>query len=694
MRKTRDQMAKVVFYPSGRIAEGAAGCSVLDVARGIGENIESLCGGRGACGKCKIRVSEAQSTKYGIRSSPTHLSPMKSAEARLLTEEEQRAGVRLACRALVQGDVLLLVPEESRAAKHANDKRPAEIAVENKPAVKRYHLALPPPTLDDPMADLERLLEVLEKRYGLKGLGCDLEVLRTLPERCRAQSWELTVAVWMEKEIIGVAPGSAPDSFGLAVDLGTTTIAASLVHMGSMRVLATETLTNPQVQFGEDVMSRISHAARDSAGLREMGRRTVAGLNGLIESMTARMGADRDGAPQGWGGQCRIKDGEGFRGPAGPEDIEDMTLVGNTVMQHILLAVNPRHLGVAPFPPAFHQSLDIKAREMGIRISPSAYVHLLPNQAGFVGADNVGVLIVETPYKSDQTQLIIDIGTNAEVVLGNRKRLIATSCATGPAFEGAHITFGMRAAPGAIERLRIDQETLEVNYKVVGNEVWSEYARPGELGVRGICGSGIMDLLAELFTTGIINHTGAFQEGLRSPRFRTRGETGQAEFVIAWARETAIQRDVTITQKDIRQIQLAKAAVYVGCKTLMRKLGVERLDLVKIAGSFGLHVDPAKALIMGMIPDCDPKQVVAVGNAAGAGAIAALLDLDKRAEANWVARNVEYLELASQEDFKERFLEALYIPHQVDPFPHLEALLTPSEAPKRGRVRSAGAKGS
>jgi uncharacterized 2Fe-2S/4Fe-4S cluster protein (DUF4445 family) len=685
----------VVFYPSGRTAAEVAGCSVLDVARGIGEDIESICGGRGACGKCKVRVSDAQSTKYGISSSPTHLSPMKGPEARLLTGEEQRAGVRLACRALVQGDVLILVPEESRAAKHAIDKRPAEIAVEYKPAVKKYHLALPPPTLNDPKADLERLLDVLEKRYGLKGLRCDLEVLRTLPERLRAHTWEVTVSVWMDKEIIGVAPGRAMDSFGLAVDLGTTTIAASLVHMGSMRVLATETVTNPQVQFGEDVMSRIAHVARDSAGLREMSGRTVACLNGLIESVTARAGAGgaRDAATDERGGQCRMGEGEGFPGPLRPEEIEDMTLVGNTVMQHFLLAADPRHLGLAPFPPAFHQSLDIKARELGIRISPSAYVHLLPNEAGFVGADNVGVLIVETPYKRDQIQLIIDIGTNAEVVVGNRKRLMATSCATGPAFEGAHITFGMRAAPGAIERVRIDPTSGEVNYKVVGNEVWSQYARPGELKVRGICGSGVMDLLAELYQTGIVTNSGAFQEGLKSHRFRINAETHEPEFVIAWARETAINREITLTQKDIRQIQLAKAAIYVGCKTLMRRLGVERVDVVKIAGSFGLHVDPIKALVMGMIPDCDPKQLVAVGNAAGAGAIAALLNLDKRAEANWVARNVEYLELASQEDFRERFLEALSIPHQVDRFPHLEAFLMASEAPKRGRVRSAGGKG-
>jgi uncharacterized 2Fe-2S/4Fe-4S cluster protein (DUF4445 family) len=693
VRKSREPRAKAVFYPSGRTAEDAAGRTILDVAKGIGENIESICGGRGACGKCKVRVSSGPSTKFCLDSSPDRLSPIRDPEVQLLTEEEQRGGFRLACCALIQGDVLIEVPEESRAAKYATDKRPAEITVRYKPAVRQYHLALPPPTLDDPKADLERVLGVLEEGYGLKGLRCDLEVLRTLPNCCRAHAWEVTVTVWMNKEIIRVMPGKGSHSYGLAVDLGTTTMAASLVHMESMRVMATETLVNPQVQFGEDVMSRIAYASRHPDALREMGRMTVAGLNSLIESLLMRAVGSQEAPSEVCDEPLATKGGGVIRGPLGPEEIEDMVLVGNTVMQHILLAVDPSHLGVAPFPPAFHQSLDVKAREFGIRISPSAYVHLLPNEAGFVGADNVAVLIVETPHKKDQIQLIIDIGTNAEVVLGNRKRLIATSCATGPAFEGAHITFGTRAAPGAIERLHIDPKTREVNYKVVGSDLWSEHSRPGELRVRGICGSGIMDLFAELYRAGIITHSGAFQEGLRSRRFRINPETGEAEFVIAWAEETAIGGDVTISQKDIRQIQLAKAAVYTGCKILMRRMGVERVDLVKIAGSFGLHVDPAKALIMGMIPDCDPQKVVAVGNAAGAGAIAALLNLDKRVEANRVARNVEYLELASQKDFKERFLEALDIPHRVDPFPRLEAFLRPLEVPRRGGVRSAGAKG-
>ncbi|MBU0699461.1 MAG: DUF4445 domain-containing protein, partial [Proteobacteria bacterium] len=351
--------------------------------------------------------------------------------------------------------------------------------------------------------------------------------------------------------------------------------------------------------------------------------------------------------------------------------------VGNTIMHHIFLQLDPRHVALAPFPPVVQKSLNIKARNLGINICPSAYVHILPNEAGFVGADNVAVLTAEAPYKSDQIQLIIDIGTNGELVLGNKERLLSTSCATGPAFEGAEITCGMRAAAGAIERIVIDPETHEVIYKVVANDTWSNYAKTGELKTRGICGSGIMDILAELYRTGIIDKSGAFRKNVKSPRYRINPETRQQEFVIAWAAETATGRDITITQKDIRQIQLAKAAIYTGCKLLMRLWGTDRVDIIKIAGGFGLHIDPVKTLIMGMIPDCDPARIVPIGNAAGTGALATLLNRGKRAESDWVARMVEYVDLASLKDFKAEFIEALHIPHKKDSFPHLESILPP-----------------
>jgi uncharacterized 2Fe-2S/4Fe-4S cluster protein (DUF4445 family) len=358
------------------------------------------------------------------------------------------------------------------------------------------------------------------------------------------------------------------------------------------------------------------------------------------------------------------------------EDIEDMTLVGNTAMHHILLQLNPEYVGLAPFPPVIHHSLDIRARDLDIKINPSAYVHVLPNEAGFVGADNVGVLIAEEPYKSDEIQLIIDIGTNGELVFGNKEKMISSSCATGPALEGAQLAFGMRAAPGAIERIEIDAETHEVDYKVIGRDAWRKYSEAKEMKVKGICGSGILDVLAELYRSGVVEKSGRFSKNQKSNRFRKNADTGQPEFVLAWAEDTSIDKDVVITQKDVRQIQLAKGALHCGCKLMMRRMGMEKMDTVKIAGAFGTHVDREKALIMGLFPDCEIDKILGVGNAAGDGARSALLNREKRVEANWVSRNVEYIELTVEEDFQQEFMEAMQIPHMKDKFPHLEGVVS------------------
>jgi uncharacterized 2Fe-2S/4Fe-4S cluster protein (DUF4445 family) len=333
-------------------------------------------------------------------------------------------------------------------------------------------------------------------------------------------------------------------------------------------------------------------------------------------------------------------------------------------------------MGLAPFPPVIHHGLDIKAHDLGLNINKGANVHVLPNEAGFVGADNVGVLIAEEPYKSNEMQLIIDIGTNGELVLGNKEKLISSSCATGPAFEGAQLSFGMRAATGAIERITVDPDSYEVDYKVIGRDTWKSYSRPQEMKTKGICGSGILDLLAEFYRSGIILRSGRFSPDQKSNRFRKNAKNNQPEFVIAWADETSIGKDIVIDQKDIRQIQLAKGALYCGCKLMMRRMGIDRVDKVKIAGAFGTHVDREKALIMGLFPDCEIEKIISVGNAAGDGARAALLNRDKRDEASWVSRNVEYIELTVEEDFQQQFMEALHIPHMKDHFPNLKGIIS------------------
>jgi len=684
------EKATIIFQPSGHRGKISKGQSILEAAREFGENIESLCGGKGSCGKCGILIAEGRYPKYGVVSSRKHLSGWKKAEKRFIDNKNKKKGYRLACCAAIKGDVLVFVPEESRASKQIVSKRPRHCIVDHDPIVKKYYLDMGPPSDGEPRGDLERLLGALKQQHGLEILGCDIDmlqscdidVLRSLPARIRDQKWKVTVSIWMDREIIRILPGNVPDSYGIAVDIGTTTVAASLAHLDSARILDTQYMMNPQVKYGEDVISRINYHSQHKDGLQRMSADIIEALNTMIEALLRSTWPQNISRPRAGASDYpdvqkqRIRTNGDFLGLL-PEDIEDITIVGNTIMHHILLKIDPKYVALAPFTPVIQKSLNIKARNLGLHICPSAYVHLLPIEAGFVGADNVAVLTAEAPYKSDQIQLIIDIGTNGELVIGNKKRLLSTSCATGPAFEGAEITFGMRAAPGAIERIAIDPETHDVVYKVVENDTWSNYAESGELKTRGICGSGVMDLLAELYRAGIIVKSGVFRKDLSSPRFRTNPETKQQEFVIAWAAETAIGSDITITQKDVRQIQLAKAAIYTGCKLLMREWGTDRVDVVKIAGGFGIHIDPVKTLIMGMIPDCDPDQIIPIGNAAGDGALITLLNRGIRAESNWVAQMVEYVNLASLKGFKDEFVNALHIPHKKDPFPHLESILPP-----------------
>ncbi|MBW2492782.1 MAG: DUF4445 domain-containing protein [Deltaproteobacteria bacterium] len=685
------EKATIIFQPSGCRGKITKHLTVLEAAQELGENIESLCGGKGTCGKCRILVSEGYFPKYEIDSRRKNLSIWQKTEANFINKKQKTEGFRLACCAEIKGDVLAFVPEESRAAKQVVSKRLRPVTVPYDPIVEKYDLIIGPPSKNGSQGDLERLLDALGNQYGLEDLGCDIDtlypcdidVLRKLPSRLRERSWHVTVSVWMDREIIRILPGKVLDSFGVAIDIGTTTVVASLVHLNSMQILDTQYIMNPQVKYGEDVISRINYLVHNKDGLSQMSADIIGALNRMIEALldsTWPDDADYQETTEAFNyshvQNQRAKTEENFLCLI-PEDIEDVSIVGNTIMHHIFLKLDPRHVAIAPFPPVVQKSLNIKARNLGLNICPSAYVHILPNEAGFVGADNVAVLTAEAPYKSDQIQLIIDIGTNGELVLGNKERLLSTSCATGPAFEGAEITSGMRAAPGAIERIAVDPETHEVAYKVVGYDAWSNYAEPGELQVRGICGSGIMDVLAEFYRSGIITKSGAFQQNQVSPRFRINSATKHREFVIAWANETAIGRDITITQKDIRQIQLAKAAIYTGCKLLMREWGTDRVDVVKIAGGFGIHMDPVKTLIMGMIPDCDPNQIIPIGNAAGIGALVTLLNREKRSESDWVAQMVEYVDLALLKGFKNEFVEALHIPHKKDPFPHLEPILPP-----------------
>jgi uncharacterized 2Fe-2S/4Fe-4S cluster protein (DUF4445 family) len=641
----------VIFQPSGSRGHVEDGVTIVDASRKLGVELESVCGGQATCGKCKVRIEEGFFERFGIESSMDHLSPLEERESKFFEKHEGLKDYRLSCVTQIYGDVLIFVPEESRKGKQVVRKAATDRKIELNPAVRNYYVEMTPATLEDTTGDWERLTEELEKKHGIKDLVIDYRTLLSLQGTVRKGDWKVTVSVWMGKEVIAVYPGQVDKSYGLAVDVGTTTVAAYLCELSSGALLATDSMMNPQVTFGEDVMSRITYAMTHKDGLQRMNDAIIDGLNRLAGQVAAQAGIKR-------------------------RDIIDWTIVGNTAMHHIYMNIYPEYIGKAPFPPAMHKSIDVKARDMGLKISPGAYVHALPIEAGFVGADNVGVLIAEEPYNRDDLMLIIDIGTNGELVLGNKKKLISSSCATGPAFEGAHIKFGMRAAPGAIERVHIDPESKEPRYKVIGKDEWSDQLK--EMGARGICGSGIMDVVAQMYVAGVMLKNGRINKELVDhPRVR-ESETGW-EYVVAWADETSIGQDITVAQEDIRAVQLAKGAMYAGAKLMMRRLGIDKLDRVILAGAFGSYIDPVQAMIMGLFPDCDLKKVYAVGNAAGDGARIALLNVDKRAEADKYARQVEYVELTVEKDFETQFAQAMYFPHMRDKFPHLKGLVPDSD---------------
>lgn len=642
----RNKKHKIIFQPSGIRGQVDDGRTILQAARELGVEIENVCGGQGVCGKCQVVIQEGYFEKYGVNSKITSVCKASDADREHLTKQQLREHYRLACQSSICGDIVVFVPEESRRKKQVIRKEATSRNINLKPAVRQYYIEPVAATLHDSLGDFERVQAELQKKYKLTGLTIDYPVLKDLQNILRHSNWKVTVSVWQGREIIDVTAGNIEAGYGLAFDVGTTTVAGYLSNLKTGEVVASGAIMNPQVAYGEDVMSRISYAAKGNSGLKQMNRAIIKGLNQIAGRTATKAGIRRS-------------------------DIIDMTVVGNTCMHHILLDIDPRYLGKTPFPPSLHHSLDLKARELGLNIAEGAYVHVLPIEAGFVGADNVGVLIAEEPYNQDAMVLIIDIGTNGELILGNRKKLLSTSCATGPAFEGAEIKYGMRAAPGAIEKIVIDPETKEVQFKVIGNDKWS--TETNNIGATGICGSGIFDAAAQLFLAGIIDKSGRFNTKLKTERLRKTAK--ETEFVIAKDGETAIKGEITICQKDIRAIQLAKGAMYSGARIMMNKLGIGKIDKVILAGAFGSYIDKQSAAVIGLFPDCAPENVYAVGNAAGDGARIALLNTDKREEADIMARKVEYVELTVAPGFNDTFTKAMTFPHAEDKFPHLEHLI-------------------
>jgi uncharacterized 2Fe-2S/4Fe-4S cluster protein (DUF4445 family) len=630
----------VIFQPSGSRGDIADGTTILEAGRSLGVDIETPCGGRLMCSKCRVRIEEGFFERFGIESSMKHLNPvLKKEQSFFHSKGLTDPNLRQSCVAEILGPIVIYVPEESRAVKQLVRKSAREVNIEIKPAVRRYFVEMQPATLHDPLGDWERLQAGLWTEHGLTDLRIDYLTLIQLQEAVRDGDWKVTAFVWNGVsdspggEVIRVVPGLAEYALGLAVDVGTTTVAGFLCDLSSGQV--------------DDVMARITYAMTNSDGLTKLHKVILEGLNTIVE---------------------QVCEAAGYR----PEEILETVLVGNTCMDHIFLNIYPKYVGVAPFAPAIHHSVDLKARDFGMRICQSGNVHVLPNEAGFVGADNVACIIAEEPYEQDEMMLVIDIGTNGEMVLGNRDKLISSSVPTGPAFEGAQIAFGMRAAVGAIENVVINPVTWDVRFRVIGMEKWSDKLPPETIQARGLCGSAMVDLGWEMFRAGVIDASGRFSKETHSPRLR-EGPNGM-EFVVAWAEQTVIGRDITFNVDDVRALQLAKAAMYSAAKIMMRRMEIDQVDKIVLAGAFGSYINTVKAMAMGLIPDCQLKNVYAVGNAAGDGARMALLNTDKRGEANQIARQIEYVELTVEKDFEKQFAAAMHFPHMKDSFPHLQKM--------------------
>ena len=640
------QTAKVVFTPSGKRGTFPVGTNLLQAARDLGVDLDSVCGGRGICGRCQITISTGRFAKFGIESTADHLSAFSANEHRYKNRRGMADGRRLGCHATVQGDLVIDVPPDSQVHKQVVRKRAEVRDITINPAVRLHYVEVEKPDMHRPTGDFERLAAALRDQWGLGELEGDIRILQGLQKILRDGDWTATVAIHRSERIIAIWPGFRDKAYGLAYDVGSTTVAAHLADLSTGEVVASVGVMNPQIRFGEDLMSRVSYAMMNPGGEAELTAAVWEAVNRLVADATAEAGV-------------------------AAEDILNATFVGNPIMHHLLLGIDPVELGGAPFALATNRAQTLWASEIGLAVNPDARVYFLPCIAGHVGADAAGVILSETPYLSEETVLIVDVGTNAEIVLGNKKRILAASSPTGPAFEGAQIICGQRAAPGAIERVRIDPETLEARIKVIGCELWSDEAgfeaETGDTGVTGICGSGIIEALAEMYLAGLIRPDGTIDGGLRARTDQLQAE----DRTFSYRLFKASDRDIRVYQVDVRAIQLAKAALYAGARLLMDRLGIAAPDRIVLAGAFGTHIEPKYAMVLGMIPDCALDKVTSAGNAAGTGARIALLNQAARDEIEQVVRSIEKVETAVEAEFQRHFVDAMALPHATADYPHL-----------------------
>ena len=680
------EKVKIVFTPSGKRGSFDGGTKVLDAARQLGVDIDSVCGGRAICGRCQINVLVGDFAKHNIHSDFDSVTDITEAEKKYAQRRGLDEDRRLSCQSIIKSDAVIDVPASSQVHQQVVRKENESHDIDINPIIKPYYvnvakqkekslkkqsnfslheiktfkISVEEPDMHKGTGDLSRLKAALCEEWGLDNLTCSLEVLQSLQTVLREGEWKVTVAVRNNEEIIAVFPGFKDKMFGIAVDVGSTTIAAHLCDLSTGEVSGSAGLMNPQIRFGEDLMSRVSYIMMNEGGEKDLTRVVREAINEIITTIITENNIDA-------------------------EDILEMTLVGNPIMHHLVLGIDPTELGAAPFALATDLSADIRAKELNLNINSGAYVYVLPCVAGHVGADAAAVLLAEEPFNKDEISLIVDVGTNAEIILGNNQRLLAASSPTGPAFEGAQISSGQRAAPGAIERARIDPETLEPRFKVIGCDLWSD-DEDFEVnipvgGITGICGSGIIEIVAEMFLNKIINQDGKISKELSNTSSRII-EDGRTYSYVLHDGEQVIK----ITQNDIRAIQLAKAALYAGVKLLMHKLSIEKVDRIRLAGAFGSHIDVKYAMALGLIPDCLVDEVSSAGNAAGTGARVTLLDKDSRNKLEREVRKIEKIETAVEPSFQEEFVSAMAIPHKSDDFSNLAKVFNLPKPEQQGAV--------
>ena len=670
-----DSMVKVVFTPSGRRGSFPVNTPLLDAARSLGVDIDSVCGGRGLCGRCQVTCAEGAFPKHQIQSSKDHLSPLSETEKSYNQRKKPLAqDRRLSCHTLLLDDCVIDVPPESQVHRQVVRKAAEYRDIELDAATRLYCVEVPEPDMEVPKGDLQHLLDVLQSDWGLSSLTCDAALLARLQPALKESGRRLTVAVHRNHSIIALWAGFHDLAYGVAVDVGSTTVAVHLCDLSSGDVLASASVMNPQIRFGEDLMSRVSYVMMHPEGAQEMTNAIRVALNDLFKNVAKQVKAK-------------------------VEDILEITLVANPIMHHLLLGINPVELGGAPFALTTDTAVEMRARELDLQINHGGRIYILPCIAGHVGADTAGVILSEEPQQQKAMTLLVDVGTNAEIVLGDENRLLACSSPTGPAFEGAQISAGQRAAAGAIERVRIDPDTLVARFKVIGSDLWSD--EPGfieetsKFGVTGICGSGIIEVVAEMYLSGIVTVDGIIDGELasRSPLVVADGRTWS--YVLYQSDLTENQAPILVTQNDIRQIQLAKAALYAGVKLLMDKLDIDHVDRIRLAGAFGSHINVQHAMVLGLIPDCALNQVSSAGNAAGTGARIALLNNQSRNTIEDLVTNIEKIETAMEPKFQQYFVDAMAFPNKTDPFPNLfstidkppEKLITESPGGRKRRRR-------